>query len=1548
MDPSVNTEDRARVALPEDIASRPQVSNLPAGQPASSGIKTSESQSAAPPPAVSEDKDTKSPDEATPAKQSSGNVKLDTGEYVSREAYDQLPDVDQEFLKTVGIAKFNEVMNERQRVLSIPVIKILMPPPSAGSPRGEMINVKGTVISRLATKEELADFYKNNVEVWHGRYVPKADYEKLSPEDQAKLKRIGVNEFNRQVQANVAKVTAGLNKYEIWEDGARKWLGRAPDASKYVKVGPEESNQYISKALFDTMRSDEQKHTMQTGISTWGYETGGTVPEDSNAHDEARTNAEASAAIDSQDSAREQELRDALGAAQNHVPVEGEDTAAYEASIKDIAAKVAAIDAAKQTGEMSEETRAAIYGKAAPYVNMAEGTVDLQGALKAGIPDADIRSLGISQMEIVNTRQAMRQQKKWEDVNRQVSDFYAAKQAEFEQNNVRLADGKYISKQDLANIETANPRYAEIARSQGFDAMLAEINKDLGDVKPPPTAAEIRSAQEAYFQKKSWDFQDKTNSKYAERLLEATRDYSDSKGYTVPQSQIAAETRAQRTGTLKESVVQLVPFEYLRSNRWGTLATWEKIVYPIMDVATVIPVVGWAGKGASAAIKAGSTGAKIAALGGKEAVDLALKDATAGLEKAAVGSLDKQIFRKTVENSLKAAIEAGSKSKIEILRGVFKAATKDATLAQKELTQIRENVTTLQKLAAAAAKTEAKTAGTKAFAAASKIARVGEETAKVGRLKTTVAKAADIAGAGIGSAVVSQATIRNWNELSPAQRVAGIGMAALTLGIVSPTIKGAINTGENVANPFKIPKSAAATRRTNSIQRVGEIWAEEGGKTGGTTRLVVDEALGPEKAREAMAKALREQHATGGDVVLDYGEHQPVMKGTGFQGIAGGNISFSATPMGDIFQKGTGASGKKTLLEQSLERINKKLPVAERIEIEAKPYDLKTVSTPGVTVAGKEGGMYVGQTAYTKFSNQSAFGAKGKMPSIIMISDTGISSLPKRLSAMDIKDMEIAAKKLFDGAHNVGETVEGIKQYKRFIEAENVITNGTQLQRVQNFRSRLADALKQNKAEYFTRTEEGQREILGMYVEGGRAVPLTLKKVYALKGRALRNALEDLVHGLDEKLKALKQAPKQTATITVIDEPKLNSALRKAAKAGVETSEVQKLATSGDIDGALGKFDEVAKGKAGRLTAAETERIRAEIAKSRKTTKIRSPEEHDLITKEEQINDQFMKLDKAQRAGRITAEEAAEAKRAVVERYRYASIPPTRAATVERVIGQRFARTAAQNLSARAGERAPDTERTAGRVEERTLRSEARQGISERGEPVRLERAIQGPRQEPLRTSEPRVPEQPRPGEEPRPAGPLRNEPPRTEEPPRGSEPPRVDQAPRTNAPPRIGTPRIDEIPREPRRPPRREPPQRTPTLSHERPTQSQLRNADAWPQGMGWWLVWEGKDGQLYRRFYYGDRPPAGIKNVPQGPGEARRGIQRFRGKNGRIYEMPMGVVSTQVNAPGSSPGRAGAIDFSPSGRSQLPPLRSKLSRRSSRITPGRASLPKRGSLPR
>jgi len=132
--------------------------------------------------------------------------------------------------------------------------------------------------------------------------------------------------------------------------------------------------------------------------------------------------------------------------------------------------------------------------------------------------------------------------------------------------------------------------------------------------------------------------------------------------------------------------------------------------------------------------------------------------------------------------------------------------------------------------------------------------------------------------------------------------------------------------------------------------------------------------------------------------------------------------------MGEFGKEGTGAYGLKTNLEKYLQEANAKY--GTNIEIVGKPLkvgdteiEVKTISTPGLTVKGEEGGLYTGAAFYNRFAHMaaSAGAGKGKLSAGYLIGTPGITTLPKQLKKVDIDKRLETAKKYYDGSKDINQ-----------------------------------------------------------------------------------------------------------------------------------------------------------------------------------------------------------------------------------------------------------------------------------------------------------------------------------------------------------------------------------------------------------------------------------------------------------------------------------------------------------------------------------------------
>ena len=595
-------------------------------------------------------------------------------------------------------------------------------------------------------------------------------------------------------------------------------------------------------------------------------------------------------------------------------------------------------------------------------------------------------------------------------------------------------------------------------------------------------------------------------------------------------------------GTVKYSanmVAEMVIPGLSTVRNWDNLSGWEKVIYPALDVVTLVPVVGLAAKGVGAGVRSVSAGAKIAALGGREAVQLAAKDAATSLSQAYVKREAQKALLEATIDGVKMTENIGMK---KVYQNAAKAAGKDLALMDKQIAGLEKNVTTLNKLAGQAKTIEAsETAG-------AKLTRVTERVEK--GVTSKRAEVINKAGAVGISGVTTYSTVANWNELTPTQRAAGVALAMLPVGGFGK----ARNLAENALDPSKIPAKAIVPRTLSKRVEAGKV--EVFNPTGDNTlRLKFSDASvikdGDYQAARKVAQDIMDQATKGEKIAKGNLAGQEVkLKGTGFQETVsqGGHTAVSGSPTGEVFKQGTGAFGVKTNLEKYLEKVNQKLD--KPIEITSKKYKapnpetgaledvtVTTKSSPGVTVRGSEGGLYLGPGLHTRFVRQSAAGIKGGISSGVILGYPDIEKLPRSVAkkALAGNEMREAAIKYFDGAQGSGQVVEGFKKFGRIVELENVATNGSQIKRVQNLRSRLADKLKAGSGEYYTRDSGGRVELFQMYLEGGRSTPYTLKEIYTLKGNALRNSLVDLGVGLKNKVKDLgkrKASVKETDITT--------------------------------------------------------------------------------------------------------------------------------------------------------------------------------------------------------------------------------------------------------------------------------------------------------------------------------------------------------------------------------------------------------------------------------
>lgn len=305
---------------------------------------------------------------------------------------------------------------------------------------------------------------------------------------------------------------------------------------------------------------------------------------------------------------REQELRDALAAAERNrqqLIDEGQETTAFDQSVKDVATKVNTIDSYRQANEpMPEATKALIYGRAAPFTDLAAGTINLEGAIKAGVSDAELRKAGISQMDIVKARRAIRQAAQDRAVEAEVRRI----RAEDLKDYVEIAGGSYILKADWDKLDD---KYKRIAKAQGFEAMAAAMQADYRQaVKDALTQSFDR------FRDKDGklDLSQAVKAGLSERTIAVAfgpeaaaeavkRAGPPPKGGWGPKAPTGTDA-ARYGATLAAEMI--VPGVYT-ARHWSELSAGQKAFSIALDAVSIVPYVGAAGRGAKGVVAAGRT-----------------------------------------------------------------------------------------------------------------------------------------------------------------------------------------------------------------------------------------------------------------------------------------------------------------------------------------------------------------------------------------------------------------------------------------------------------------------------------------------------------------------------------------------------------------------------------------------------------------------------------------------------------------------------------------------------------------------------------------------------------------------------------------------------------------------------------------------------------------------------------------------------------------------------------------------------------------------------
>src|SRR3990167_275103 len=187
---------------------------------------------------------------------------------------------------------------------------------------------------------------------------------------------------------------------------------------------------------------------------------------------------------------RIRELRSALDALPPNVEEVGETGLAdYYRSLEDARQKLSVAEQVRQAEQSWQEsgqemppevlkqiqrTKALVYGSASPFVDLATGQIDLVSAVRAGVPDEDLRAIGISQIDIVKARQAIRSQEQERKVGAEVRRIQAADGAEGERTVLPNLPEEYqiaYQAKDTATLQRLTEQYT--VSQQEFEKWIA-------------------------------------------------------------------------------------------------------------------------------------------------------------------------------------------------------------------------------------------------------------------------------------------------------------------------------------------------------------------------------------------------------------------------------------------------------------------------------------------------------------------------------------------------------------------------------------------------------------------------------------------------------------------------------------------------------------------------------------------------------------------------------------------------------------------------------------------------------------------------------------------------------------------------------------------------------------------------------------------------------------------------------------------------------------------------------------------------------------------
>ena len=496
--------------------------------------------------------------------------------------------------------------------------------------------------------------------------------------------------------------------------------------------------------------------------------------------------------------------------------------------------------------------------------------------------------------------------------------------------------------------------------------------------------------------KPEWELTQEYEKEQADAALEGKYLASPTTGGVLTQAEYSKEMQAQIPGWGKwgkQMAVYAIPGEYLRPSRLAEYEGMGPKGYAMLagfaaaDIASLIPVIGWIGKGVSTGLKLTSTAGKIASLGGRAAVKQLAIQAAKDLVQTTGEIGAKRILVNQAQDAL--AIAVKKKSVDTVLRQTA------LTFAQKELQDAVINHT-----ARVAAATTKVTNLNKLAKAANLLPTELTKIEKVygGALKTQMVAGKIATPAWRTFGAIELGIVGAFHkEMSPIEIAAHSAMAALGFGVPGKVLGAIKSQGELIFRPGRIPSRAIQVPETYLPGLAGMPKTSVAG-------MSIPEQL---KAMQTSSEVMETLWKGAGKAQLPW----PGSKGLTY----GARSEFQS--------------------------------IVSKAAIHAAP-DATVFQRPIYKVAGiAEPAQYFAPWGFPQFTEASATGAvKGAKPTYLALFSEGIKDFPQQIAgaATPTKMWDQAKKVLWSQQVDPG-VYPGFKLYNLAKEPEFIVPMGTEI-----------------------------------------------------------------------------------------------------------------------------------------------------------------------------------------------------------------------------------------------------------------------------------------------------------------------------------------------------------------------------------------------------------------------------------------------------------------------------------------------------------------------